>query len=139
MEAAKLIVVILDMIVAVVLTIVVMLQSSKSEGLSSAIAGSSDSFMAKGGSQTLDAKLGKLTKWIGLAFIILSLLSVILISASAAAPKRDVEATAPAQVVTEAPTTTAEPTEAAPTEAAPTEAVPTEAAPTEAAPTTEAN
>ena len=87
MEAAKTIVIILDIISAILLTVIIMFQSGKSAGLSSAIAGSSGSYMAKGGSKTLDAKLARLTKWVGLAFVVLSLLAVILVSASASAPK----------------------------------------------------
>jgi preprotein translocase subunit SecG len=83
METAKLIVIILDMIVAVLLTLVITIQSGKSAGLSGAIAGSSESFLSKGGSKTMDARLARATKWIGLAFVLLSLLAVILISASA--------------------------------------------------------
>ena len=81
MDALKVIVLILDLICAVVVTVTILFQSSKSGGLSGAIAGSSDSFMSKGGSKTLDAKLAKATKWIGLAFVLLSLLAAILISA----------------------------------------------------------
>ena len=83
MNAIKIIVIILDLIAAVLLTATILIQSGKSAGLSSAIAGSSDSFMAKGGSRTLDAKLAKATKWIGLAFVVLSLVAVILVSAAA--------------------------------------------------------
>jgi preprotein translocase subunit SecG len=83
METAKLIVIILDMIVAVLLTLVITIQSGKSAGLSGAIAGSSESFLSKGGSKTMDARLARATKWIGLAFVVLSLLAVILVSASA--------------------------------------------------------
>lgn len=83
MNAAKTIVIILDLIAAILLTATILIQSGKSAGLSGAIAGSSESFMSKGGSRTLDAKLAKATKWIGLAFVVLSLVAVILVSASA--------------------------------------------------------
>ena len=82
MNILKIIVLVLDLISAVLLTATVLIQSGKSAGLSSAIAGASDSFMAKGGSKTLDAKLARATKWIGLAFVLLSLLTVILVSAA---------------------------------------------------------
>lgn len=82
MNTLKIIVLVLDLISAVLLTATVLVQSGKSAGLSSAIAGASDSFMAKGGSKTLDAKLARATKWIGLAFVLLSLLTVILVSAA---------------------------------------------------------
>ena len=82
METLKIIVLVLDLISTVLLTATVLIQSGKSAGLSSAIAGASDSFMSKGGSKTLDAKLARATKWIGLAFVLLSLLTVILVSAA---------------------------------------------------------
>ncbi len=83
MDTLKIIVLVLDLISAVLLTATILIQSGKSAGLSGAIAGASDSFMAKGGSKTLDAKLAKATKWIGLAFVILTLMTVILVSATA--------------------------------------------------------
>ena len=82
MNTLKIFVLVLDLISAVLLTAIILFQSGKSAGLSSAIAGASDSFMSKGGSKTLDARLAKATKWIGLAFVVLSLLSVILVSAT---------------------------------------------------------
>ena len=48
------------------------LQSGKSAGLSSALAGSDNSFMGKNKSKALDAKLASATKWIGAAFLILT-------------------------------------------------------------------
>ena len=83
MNTLKIIVLVLDLISAVLLTATILFQSGKSAGLSGAIAGGSDSFMAKGGTKTLDAKLAKATKWIALAFVFLSLLAVILVSAAA--------------------------------------------------------
>ena len=82
MNTLKIIVLVLDLISAVLLTATILVQSGKSAGLSSAIAGASDSFMAKGGSKTLDAKLAKATKWIGLAFVVLTLMSAILVTAT---------------------------------------------------------
>lgn len=81
MNTLKTIALVLDLISAVLLTVIVLVQSGKSAGLSGAIAGASDSFMSKGGSKTLDAKLAKATKWIGLLFVLMSLVTVILVSA----------------------------------------------------------
>lgn len=69
----------LDALVAIVLIAVVLLQSGKSAGLSGAIAGNSDSFVARTGSKTIDAKLSRSTKWFGLAFVVLTLAAVILV------------------------------------------------------------
>ena len=82
MNTLKIVVLVLDLISAVLLTATILVQSGKSAGLSGAIAGASESFMAKGGSKTLDAKLAKATKWIGLAFVLLTLLTVILVTAT---------------------------------------------------------
>ena len=82
MNTLKIVVLVLDLISAVLLTATILVQSGKSAGLSGAIAGASESFMAKGGSKTLDAKLAKATKWIGLAFVVLTLLCVILVTAT---------------------------------------------------------
>ena len=80
MNTLKIIVLVLDLISAVLLTAIILFQSGKSAGLSSAIAGASDSFMSKGGSKTLEAKLEKATRVVGLAFVLLSLLTVMLVS-----------------------------------------------------------
>ncbi len=98
MNTLKTIVLVLDLLSAVLLTIVIIFQSGKSAGLSGAMAGSSDSFMSKGGSKTLDAKLANATKWLGVAFVLLSLISVILVSsvktsASTATPSNDAPVT----------------------------------------------
>ena len=42
-------------------------------GLSGVIAGGAETFMSKGKAKTLDAKLAKMTKWFGLAFVLLTL------------------------------------------------------------------
>ena len=102
LNTLKVISLVLDLICAVLLTLTVLFQSGKSAGLSGAIAGASDSFMAKGGSKTLDAKLAKATKWIGLVFVVLSLLSVILVSSVKASAKADTQETNSSVVTTDA-------------------------------------
>ena len=64
---------ILQLICALLLVAVVLFQSGKSKGLSGSIAGIADSYMAKGKARSLDAKLAKSTKWIGAAFVVLTL------------------------------------------------------------------
>ena len=63
---------IIQVISAILLTFIVLLQSGKSEGLSGAIAGSSGSFMNKTKSHTWDAKIARATKWVAAVFIILT-------------------------------------------------------------------
>lgn len=65
----------IQLISGLFLTAVILLQSGKRSGLSGAISGGADTFMAsKGGSKKLDAKLSKMTKWVALAFVVLTLI-----------------------------------------------------------------
>ena len=64
---------ILQLLSAVAVTAIVLSQSGKRSGLSGAIAGGADTFLSKGKAKTIDAQLAKATKWVGLAFVILTL------------------------------------------------------------------
>ena len=64
---------ILQLLSALAVTVIVLFQSGKRSGLSGAIAGGADTFPSKGKAKTLDAKLAKATKWVGLAFVVLTL------------------------------------------------------------------
>ena len=67
------ILIILEALCSIALIGVVLLQSGKEEGLSGALSGASNSYMNKNQSSGLDAKLASSTKWIALAWIILTL------------------------------------------------------------------
>ena len=74
----KLAITVLQVILSLALIAVVMLQSGKSAGLSGAIAGGADTFLSKNKAKSLDAKLAKMTMWVAIAFILLTLaLSII--------------------------------------------------------------
>ena len=64
---------ILQLLCALILIAVVLIQSGKSSGLSGAIGGIADSYMSKSKAKSLDAKLAKATKWVGAVFVILTL------------------------------------------------------------------
>ena len=74
MKALQIILTILQLISGLAVTVVVLLQSGKSAGLSGAIAGGADTFLSKGKAQSMDAKLAKATKWFALAFVLLTLI-----------------------------------------------------------------
>ncbi len=67
-------------ILSVFLTIVVLLQESKSAGLSGAIAGGADTFFGKHKGRTIEAKLEKITKVVAVVFFVLTLVSCFLIA-----------------------------------------------------------
>ena len=73
MGAFETILIILEALCSIALIAVVLMQSGKEEGLSGALSGSSNSYMNKNKSSGLDAKLAASTKWIALAWIILTL------------------------------------------------------------------
>ena len=74
MEVFKIILTVLEVIASIALVAVVLLQSGKEAGLSGAIAGNSDSYMSKSKNAGMDKMLAKSTKWIALAWILLTLI-----------------------------------------------------------------
>ena len=81
MTTAQLIVSIIYFVVALALIAVVMLQSGKSAGLSGAIAGGADTFLSKNKAKSADARLARMTKWIAIMFMVLTLVQCLLPSA----------------------------------------------------------
>jgi len=78
MDALKLIITILQLICGLAIIVAVLFQSGKSAGLSGVVGGVADSFLAKNKARTLDAKLARGTKWIGAAFLVLTLILLIM-------------------------------------------------------------
>ena len=68
------ILIIVQALLSVALIAVVLMQSGKEAGLSGALAGSSDSYLSKNKNGGLDQKLAASTKWIALAWIVLTLI-----------------------------------------------------------------
>ena len=73
MDVLKLILTIIQLLTCLFMIVVVLLQSGKRSGLSGAIAGGAETFLSKSKAVTLDGKLAKMTKWVGLAFVLLTL------------------------------------------------------------------
>lgn len=74
----KLFITILQLLCGLAITLIVLFQSGKSAGLSGAIGGVADSFLAKNKAKTLDAKMARATKWFGAAFLVLTMVLLIL-------------------------------------------------------------
>lgn len=60
-------------VLAIILIVVVLLQESRSAGLSGAIAGGADTFFGKSKGRTMEQKLVKITKIGAIAFFVLTL------------------------------------------------------------------
>ena len=74
MEVIEIILTILEVISSVALILVVLFQSGKEAGLSGAIAGGNqDTYLSKNKGGNLDQMLASATKWIALAWIVLTL------------------------------------------------------------------
>ena len=76
MTTLELILTIIQLLSGLAVTVIVLMQSGKSAGLSGAIAGGAETFLSK--AKTLDAKLAKATKWFGLVFVVLTLVLTVL-------------------------------------------------------------
>ena len=73
MDILKIVLTVLEVLASVMLVVVVLFQSGKESGLSGAIAGNSDSYMNKSKGGNLDKKLASATKWVALAWVVLTL------------------------------------------------------------------
>ena len=74
MDIVTTIITVLQLICGLIVCLAVLFQSGKNAGLSDSIGGSkADTFMSRGNAKSFDAKLARATKWIGAAFIVLTL------------------------------------------------------------------
>ena len=74
----NLVITIIQVLCSLALVAIVMLQSGKSAGLSGAISGAADTFLSKNKAKSVDAKLAKMTKWVAIVWILLTLILCIL-------------------------------------------------------------
>ena len=73
MDALVIVITVLQLLCGLAVILAVLFQSGKSAGLSGAIAGGVDTFLSKNKAKTWDSKLAKLTKWVALLFVVLTL------------------------------------------------------------------
>ena len=78
MKTLELVITIVQVLCGLIVIAVVLFQSGKSAGLSGAIAGVADTFMAKNRAKTWDAKLAKLTKWVAIGFVVITFVMCLL-------------------------------------------------------------
>ena len=73
MTMIKIVLTVIQVLLAVFLIAVVLLQEGKTSGLSGAISGGADTFLSKNKAKSWDAKLARWTKWVAIAFVVLTL------------------------------------------------------------------
>ena len=65
--------VVLEVLLSIALIVVVLLQSGKEAGLSGALSGNNDTYLSKNKGKSMDKMLASSTKWIALAWILVTL------------------------------------------------------------------
>ena len=68
----------MNIAILIISIVMVLLQSGKTAGLSGAIAGGADTFLSKNKAKSWDSKLAKATKWVAIAFLVISLVLALL-------------------------------------------------------------
>ena len=71
--------IVVQIIVSLVLTTVVLMQSGKEAGLSGSIAGGAETFFGKNKARTIDGMLSRLTTVLAILFIVISLVLSLII------------------------------------------------------------
>lgn len=79
MEVVKVVLTVVEVLAALFLIAVVLLQTGKSAGVAGAIGGGMDSFLSKNKAKTWDARLARCTKWVAIVFMVLTLVLVMVL------------------------------------------------------------
>ena len=74
MSALTIVFTVLQVLSGLAVTVVVLMQSGKSAGLSGSISGGAETFLSKGKAKTWDEKLAKATPWFAGAFVLMTFL-----------------------------------------------------------------
>ena len=69
----KMILSVVQVLLALFLTVVVLLQEGKTAGAAGALSGSSDTFLSKNKAKSWNAKMARWTQWVAIAFMVLTL------------------------------------------------------------------
>ena len=73
MDALTLVITILQLLCGLAIILIVLFQSGKESGLSGAISGSAETYLSKNKKGGLDQTLATATKWVALAWVLLTL------------------------------------------------------------------
>ena len=74
MEVLKTIVIVLEVLASIALIGIVLMQEGKSAGLSGAISGVADTYWGKNKGRSMEGAMNKITKYLAVAFIVISVL-----------------------------------------------------------------
>lgn len=74
MEALRIVVTILYIIICIALTVLVLMQEGKSAGLSGSISGAAETYWGKNKGRSMEGTLEKITKVLAILFIVISII-----------------------------------------------------------------
>lgn len=74
MSALKILVAVLFVLVSIAITVIVLMQESKSAGLSGAISGAADSYWGKNKGRSMEGKLEKFTTILAVCFFVFAII-----------------------------------------------------------------
>jgi len=74
MAALKIILMVIYAVVCLALTVIVLMQEGKQAGLSGSISGAADTYWGKNKGRSMEGALEKITKYLAIGFIVLSLI-----------------------------------------------------------------
>lgn len=74
MGALKIVLMIIYAVVCLALTVIVLMQEGKQAGLSGSVSGAAETYWGKNKGRSMEGKLEKITKYLAVGFIILSLI-----------------------------------------------------------------
>jgi len=77
-DAIEIVLGILIILVSLIIIVAILLQPGRRAGINGAISGGADTFLSKNKARTIDAFLGRWTKWIAVIFFILAIVANIL-------------------------------------------------------------
>ena len=72
MAALRVIVTIIYVLVSIALTVIVLMQEGKTEGLSGAISGAADTYWGKNKGRSMEGAMNRITRYLAVGFIVLS-------------------------------------------------------------------
>ena len=78
MGALEIVLGVLLILASLAIIVIVMMQKSRVDGLSGAIAGGSDTFFGKNKGRTLEARLAKITRYLAIVFFVLAFAATLL-------------------------------------------------------------
>ncbi|MFR6589046.1 MAG: preprotein translocase subunit SecG [Gallintestinimicrobium sp.] len=74
MEILRIILTVIFIVMCIALTVLVLMQEGKQQGLGGAISGAADSYWGKNKGRSMEGLLVKITKWLAIGFMVIAVI-----------------------------------------------------------------